>query len=114
MTDSPININLDKLKGEFFRGEFAVNFSNALLIQMGKFKVAFSNALYQSKTTELKEIVHDIVASLRFLEIEDLVVLIYKYKEWDQLDTNQQEAYVHRVEAYCDGVMNELSQFLKN
>lgn len=109
--EGTIEINLDALRTKSFDDEFAQNFSEMLINKMESFRHEYKEYIESKNFEYLSNLVHDVVASLRFLCLEDMCHLIESYKSIDLSNKPMVDELIEDVDANSEKLIAALIIF---
>ncbi|MEO9803085.1 MAG: hypothetical protein ABJF04_07555 [Reichenbachiella sp.] len=109
--ESKMEINLEILKAEHFEPGFAVTFCDMVIAKLDEFKNDYKEYALSKNTDGIKSIVHELIATLRFLNLEEMCEVINRYQSIDLNDTFAIQELVKVVVDYCSQLEKALISF---
>lgn len=106
-------VSIKALDGDTFDAEFIGVFCEKFIPKLREFASDYREALYNYDTITLRENVHTMTSSLRFLGLENIVLLFNQYKQIDLKDREVVNSLTQDVEDCCALIEEKLIQKMK-
>lgn len=106
-----MQINLEILKADHFEPGFANQFCEMVITKIQMFKGQYVEFVRAKDERGLASIVHEMVATLKFLSLEEMCIILNQYKTINLESKVETESLLVAVNLCCDQLENSLQLF---
>ncbi len=111
MADRKASIDLSNLNNPTFEPEFATRFCQKFAVQVEEFDAQFEQGVSKKDRKAVSDIVHKIMSSLMFIELDEFCELISQYKALDMDNEVAVQDLISEVHEYCEALLESLKAF---